>query len=83
MSARRQSDQCPADRYLTSRQVAALLNVSLACLSRWRSTGKGPPWRAMSQNQCPRYLESEVRRFMDAATVSSTLEAKALKATIP
>jgi hypothetical protein len=41
------SQQCPtaeADRCLSERSVAALLEVSVAALRKWRRTGGGPPY---------------------------------------
>jgi len=34
-----------AESWMTEKEVAKLLNVSLACLRRWRLEGRGPKFR--------------------------------------
>jgi hypothetical protein len=63
-----QFDQEPAlvevRELMTSREVAALLKVSAATLSRWRDKGTGPRVLWLSA-RVPRYAWHDVRHWMD------------------
>lgn len=51
---------------LTSREVAGLLHVSPATLTRWRQSGTGPKWANL--NGIPRYRSSDVSAFVETQT---------------
>ena len=53
---------------LTEKQAAATLNVSLACLRRWRRIGSGPRFTRLTR--LVRYEPSAVREFVEKCTVS-------------
>lgn len=39
----------PSERtWITPREAAKALGVSLSCLRKWRGQGKGPAWRRLS-----------------------------------
>lgn len=48
---------------LTPKRVARWLGVSPATLCRWRATGYGPRWVALSP-RCPRYLREDVINWL-------------------
>ena len=49
---------------LTSAEVARLLNVSQATLSRWRDRGNGPAWSSLG-GTIPRYSTADVARYVE------------------
>lgn len=65
---RSESDQEPVlveiHELMTSKEVATLLKVSRATLSRWRETGAGPRVLWLSA-RVPRYAWEDVRRWID------------------
>ena len=57
---------------LTSREVAALLSVSVRSLERWRVSGIGP--RFVRLNHSIRYRQSDLDAHVAAHVVASTSE---------
>jgi len=55
-------------RAVSEREAAALLCLSVATLRVWRKTGKGP--RFVRFGRAVRYIDSDVRRFIEASVVS-------------
>ncbi|MBN9141865.1 MAG: helix-turn-helix domain-containing protein [Micrococcales bacterium] len=53
-----------AEPLLTSREVAALLRVSAATLSRWRDRGDGPAWLELAPG-IPRYEADVIARWRE------------------
>lgn len=51
---------------LTSREVATLLHVSPATLTRWRQSGTGPKWASL--NGLPRYRSADVGAWVENQT---------------
>ena len=51
---------------LTSREVAQLLHVSTATLSRWRDRREGPSW--VDLRGIPRYRIQDIRTWTDQRT---------------
>lgn len=51
---------------LTSQEVATLLRVSQATLSRWRTQDKGPVW--VNLHGMPRYRRADVSSFIQAVS---------------
>jgi predicted site-specific integrase-resolvase len=49
---------------LTSRDVSALLRVSVSTLCRWRDRGDGPPWLNLAG--VPRYRLDDVSAWLQA-----------------
>ena len=58
----------PAWRALSERETASLLGLSVATLRVWRKIGKGP--RFVRFGRAVRYIDSDVRRFIEASVVS-------------
>jgi excisionase family DNA binding protein len=55
----------PAERYLSTRDIARRLGVSVKTLERWRQTGRQMPAGALLfGNQTIRYPESEVEPWL-------------------
>lgn len=59
-----------SDRLLTTREVAAYLQVSAATLCRLRQTGEGPPVIWVTA-RTPRYSETQVRAWVSQSSVSA------------
>jgi Helix-turn-helix domain len=55
------------DRCLSERPVAAVLEVSVAALRKWRRTGGGPPYLRIGK--LIRYRLSDLRDFMNRCAV--------------
>jgi excisionase family DNA binding protein len=53
---------------LSEREAASRLNLSVATLRAWRKKGKGP--RFVRFGRAVRYIDSDVRRFIEASVVS-------------
>lgn len=53
------------DRFLTTRQLAELLGVSVRTLYRWRKTGHGP--RPIIEGKWVRYQTVDVDEWLEAA----------------
>lgn len=52
------------DRLLTSKEVAALLQVSASTLCRWREHHDGPPW--INLGGIPRYRTHDLERWTES-----------------
>lgn len=52
------------DRLLTSKEVAALLQVSQSTLCRWREHHDGPPW--VNLGGIPRYRANDLERWTES-----------------
>jgi predicted DNA-binding transcriptional regulator AlpA len=52
-------------KYITSKELATLLGVTLSCIERWRSTGTGPkiPYIIVG-NRMVRYLLEDVEAHL-------------------
>ena len=50
--------------------AAAILNIEVATLRRWRWAGKGPVYRKIGS--AVRYAESDLQEFVDAGRRTST-----------
>ncbi len=57
---------------LTEREVAALLNLRPATLTKWRSLGRGPIFRRLGRGARPavRYLRGDVLSYRDRGAVN-------------
>ena len=62
--------EAPDDALWSSKQLAALMGVSLVTLSRWRSAGKGPPWIRLSSSRAA-YSVGGFRAWVISQTVGS------------
>jgi hypothetical protein len=59
------------DRCLSERSVAALLEVSVAALRKWRHTSAGPPYLRIGK--LIRYRLSDLRNFMNRCAVDPSV----------
>jgi|LFEF01.1.fsa_nt_gb hypothetical protein len=66
------------DRWLTSKEAAIYLGVTVATLAKWRQQGAGPPW-ASALRRDPRYRLSALAKFMEDAVVQNTRQARAVR----
>ncbi|KAB1068836.1 helix-turn-helix domain-containing protein [Methylobacterium planeticum] len=54
-------------RWLRPREISDRLGVSLACLSKWRTEGKGPAFVKLGgERGAIRYSEADLEAFLDA-----------------
>jgi len=53
------------DRFLTTRELAEHLGVSVRTLYRWRKIGHGP--RAIIRGKWVRYQTSDIEKWLEAA----------------
>ncbi len=62
------------DQMLTPAEMAALLNVSVPTLARWRVTGGGPPFikLGVDRRSSVRYRLSAIREYLRRAERRST-----------
>ena len=49
--------------WLTEKEAAEMLRISLATLRRWRRRREGPPWFRIGR--VPRYQREDVERFIE------------------
>ena len=52
------------ERLITSKEVAALLQVSQSTLCRWREQHQGPPW--INLGGIPRYRPDDIARWTES-----------------
>ena len=64
---------------INQREVAQLLGVSERTLEKWRRTGDGPPYIAISR-RCIRYRLADLRDWQDQHVRRSTAEATSERA---
>jgi hypothetical protein len=57
-----------ADKQLTQKQVAELLNIQPRTLESWRQRRIGPPFVAYSR-RCIRYRERDLQRWLETQTI--------------
>ena len=53
----------PAERLLTTRQVAAILNVKVGTLKKWRQRGLGPPFLKLDSGVV-RYRLDAIQKYL-------------------
>lgn len=63
----------PAIPGLTPHQVAVLLGISTQTLAHWRVRGCGPRYVRVS-SRCIRYMEDDVRAWLEQRAQNSTAE---------
>jgi predicted DNA-binding transcriptional regulator AlpA len=56
------------DTYLLPDEASAYLRVAVQTLAKWRSLGKGPPYRKVAGGHI-RYVQSELDDWMEAQAV--------------
>lgn len=54
--------------FLTARETAALLRVSIHTLRKWRTLERGPGWTRIGK--CIKYNRASLERWLQARTVS-------------
>ena len=59
-------------RAMSERETALRLSLSVATLRVWRKTGKGP--RFVRFGRAVRYIDSDVRRFIEVSVVSGAAQ---------
>ncbi len=61
-----------ADRFLTPAAVAALLGVHRNTLRAWEKRGDGPPLRRLAGGRVIRYVEHELRAWLERPAQEET-----------
>lgn len=54
---------------LAPKQAAAILNVSISLLEKWRRDGKGPAWIRLEGQRAVRYHKSDLLKFISSRKV--------------
>ena len=52
------------EKYLSAKQLAGLLNVSLSCIWRWAASGKLPKGEKLGR-RCTRWKESDILKAIE------------------
>lgn len=61
------------DKLLTPAEVTAITGISVEALAQLRYTGKGPAYRRLTARAI-RYVEEDIRDWIDASRRTSTLQ---------
>jgi transcriptional regulator with XRE-family HTH domain len=64
-------------RWLTQKEAAEYIGVSVTTLAKWRQRGNGPPWSAAFAD--PRYSLERLDQYMTEAEVYNSVEAQQLR----
>lgn len=70
------------DDWITSREVASIIDVEPETLSKWRQQGRGPRFSIAISSRSPRYRRADVQAFMEQDIVVNTVEARRRKDTV-
>lgn len=65
------------DKYLTEKQAAELSGFSIRWFQHERWTNSGPPYRKIN-NRSVRYLESELREWIESHKVNPTSQSTSI-----